>query len=234
MKSQFFVFMVCCIFNSIVFSSEEVGMKIEPEVSVGNGAQVFSERCVLCHGRSGIGDGILPMRIKNYPNTNLVTGGKTHDRKGIEEAIVYGGTKGVLSVYMPPMGGELTWADLESVVSFVQLLRSDRKAASKMLENTEKYSVSPARLGQHIFEFQCSLCHGKYGEGDGRMQRVIKNPPPANLTLTKQGDEYIHKVIALGGAAMGRSKHMPPWGGELNTAEIDAVVIYIKSLRVAP
>lgn len=179
-------------------------MDIKPEVSVENGAHVFAKRCVLCHGSSGIGDGVLPMRIKNYPNTNIVRRGKTHDRKSIEEAIVYGGTKGRLSVYMPPMGGDLTWADLESVVSFVLFLRADRKAASKMLENTKNYTVPPARLGQHIFEFQCTLCHGKYGEGDGRMQRVIKNPPPANLTITKHSDEYLHKIIVLGGAAMGQ------------------------------
>lgn len=232
MASRLFVFLAVYVVSGIVLASDV--MEVEPEVSEVIGAQVFAERCVLCHGRSGLGDGILPMRIKNYPNTNIVRGGKTHDRKSIEEAIVYGGTKGVLSVYMPPMGGDLTWADLESVVMFVQLLRSDRKSASKMLEKTQSYSIPTARLGQHIFEFQCTLCHGKYGEGDGRMQRVIKNPPPANLTLTKNSDEYIHKIISLGGAAMGRSKHMPPWDGELNTKEIDAVVVYIKSLRAAP
>jgi cytochrome c oxidase cbb3-type subunit 3 len=63
------------------------------------------------------------------------------------------------------------------------------------------------------------------------MARIIKSPPPFNLTLSRAPDDYLHDIIYKGGEKMGRSPRMPPWGGDLSDAEIDSVVMYIKTLR---
>ncbi|MCX4026591.1 hypothetical protein H0A36_00305 [Endozoicomonas sp. SM1973] len=35
------------------------------------GAKIFQQRCVLCHGDHGMGEGLLPIIVAKYPSTNL-------------------------------------------------------------------------------------------------------------------------------------------------------------------
>jgi mono/diheme cytochrome c family protein len=44
-------------------------------------------------------------------------------------------------------------------------------------------------------------------------------------------DAHITKVIKEGGAAVGLSPTMAPWGGALNDAEIAEVVKYVRSFK---
>lgn len=87
------------------------------------------------------------------------------------------------------------------------------------------------KAGQDIFASHCVLCHGKFGEGDGRMAKVIRNPPPADLTASRLPDDYLKQIISEGGAGVGRSPQMPPWGDQLSAAEIESLILYLKSLR---
>lgn len=72
---------------------------------------------------------------------------------------------------------------------------------------------SPAKLAEEIFVSRCVTCHGPQGKGDGPGSLGLV-PPPRNLadaawqaTVT---DEYLEKIIAYGGIAVGRSAGMPP------------------------
>lgn len=195
------------------------------------GSHVFSSRCVLCHGTDGHGEGMLPMTLKGYPDTNLLSNISTNDYAELTEVIKRGSGLPGVSEEMPPWGDELTVTQLESVVQFVQLLRSNTKQALSMLR-TQARKVEPSmRVGRVIYKTRCSMCHGVDGKGDGRMARIIKNPPPFNLTLSSAPDEYLQKIIAKGGEAVGRSSRMPPWGKDLSKPEIKSVILYIKSLR---
>ena len=75
------------------------------------------------------------------------------------------------------------------------------------------------------------MCHGRYGEGNGRLAKIIRNPPPYDLTKSTAEQTYLIEIITKGGAAVNRSKHMPPWGEELTSVEIDSVVNYIMTIR---
>ena len=86
-------------------------------------------------------------------------------------------------------------------------------------------------LGRIVFKNRCVLCHGEHGYGDVKLSKVIKNPPPYNLTTSVVPDKYLQMIIEQGGQAVGRSKHMPPWGNELTETEIRAVILYVKQLR---
>jgi mono/diheme cytochrome c family protein len=92
-------------------------------------------------------------------------------------------------------------------------------------------SVPSVDYGSKVFSQRCVLCHGRTGKGDGRMARVIKAPPPADLTASRLPDDYLLDIIVRGSEALGRSKHMPPWGEALQKIEIDSVVIFVKSIR---
>ncbi len=86
--------------------------------------------------------------------------------------------------------------------------------------------------GGDIYRANCVLCHGEKGVGDGRMAKVITEPPPANLIKSKRSKAYMQKIITYGGGIMGRSPQMPVWGQELDEQQIKDVVEYIYRLRV--
>jgi mono/diheme cytochrome c family protein len=84
--------------------------------------------------------------------------------------------------------------------------------------------------GSIVFRTYCMLCHGTYGDGNGRASRNY-NPPPANLTISMASDEYKELIIRKGGAGVGRSPYMPPWEQELTDEQIRDVVVYLRVIR---
>jgi mono/diheme cytochrome c family protein len=84
--------------------------------------------------------------------------------------------------------------------------------------------------GSIVFRTYCVLCHGPYADGKGRASKNL-SPPAANLTLSEATDEYKEAIIRKGGAAMGRSPHMPPWGQELTDEQIKDVISYLRVIN---
>ncbi len=96
-----------------------------------------------------------------------------------------------------------------------------------------KVNVEPTlEYGAEMFQSYCALCHGPNGEGDGKMAKIIKNPPPFNLTKSVMPDPYLEVIISKGGEAMGRSPRMPIWGEQFSKPEIQSLILYIKNLRL--
>jgi mono/diheme cytochrome c family protein len=66
--------------------------------------------------------------------------------------------------------------------------------------------------GKEIFAQRCVPCHGATGHGDGPASASL-DPKPRNFAdaaWQKQvTDEYIEKIVKLGGAAVGKSAAMP-------------------------
>lgn len=203
----------------------------EAQPCVKYGAAVFQERCSLCHGTDGLGEGILSLSIPGYPNTNLGEVKHAKDTQGIREAIVKGAGLKNVEKEMPPFGDELTLTQIESVTEFVALLRSDLDNALKLAREASSMAQPSMRVGRAVFLGRCSPCHGREGMGDGKLSRIIKTPPPFNLTRSRVGDNYLRGIITKGGEAMGRSPKMPPWGGDLTPSEIESVMMYVKTLR---
>ncbi len=201
------------------------------------GATVFQNRCSLCHGTDGLGEGVLSLSIKNYPNTNLLEPKHGLSPKDVAKVIRYGGgtkttkSDNPVSNEMPPWGDELTLAQMESVTDFVLYLRSDTEKAMILLRKVSANLKPSLRIGRAIFMGRCSLCHGTLGMGDGKMSRIIKDPPPFNLTKSRSPDKYLNELIHKGGGEMGRSPRMPPFGDDLSKSDIASVIMFIKTLR---
>ncbi len=210
-------------------SAEQCGEEARPCVEYG--ALVFQQRCALCHGSDGLGEGILPLSVKDYPKTNLLEPRYGTDPETVMRIVTSGGARPPVSPEMPPWGDELTATQLESVVEFVGYLRQDLDGALAMLRNKAKELPPSLKTGRAIFLGRCALCHGRTGEGNGKMARIIKNPPPFNLTRSGAPDDYLRRIISGGGASVGRSPRMPPWGNDLSANEIDSVILFIKTLR---
>jgi cytochrome c oxidase cbb3-type subunit 3 len=196
------------------------------------GVKTFQERCVLCHGSDGLGEGVLPLAIgSSYPKTNLMEPKHGVDAKSLRDVIIKGAGMAKVSPFMPPWGDELTVTQTESVARFVEYLRKEPEAAAKMLRAEGEHVEPSAKLGRAVFAGRCALCHGPEGRGDGKLASVITNPPPFNLTKSRLEDGYLREIITKGGAEMGRSPRMPPWGGDLTSAEIQSVMMHLKTLR---
>ena len=90
------------------------------------------------------------------------------------------------------------------------------------------------RLGREVFQHYCLTCHGETGAGDG-FNAFNLDPRPRDMSdpafQTKKTDAELADAIQRGGAGVGLSALMPPWGRTLSRAEVDQVVLYIRSLR---
>jgi len=80
----------------------------------------------------------------------------------------------------------------------------------------------------------CALCHGTAGDGTGAGGAAF-DPPPGNFTdpvfWETRDDERIKTAIRDGGAAVGVSANMAPWGALFDDAQLDQMVEYVKSFR---
>lgn len=92
-------------------------------------------------------------------------------------------------------------------------------------------------LGRRVFLTNCALCHGKEARGDGPLASELAKAAgvhPRNLTDAKymrgRSLDEIRQAVLKGGAHVGRSNLMPPWGEKLDAESIDAVVTYVRGL----
>jgi mono/diheme cytochrome c family protein len=85
--------------------------------------------------------------------------------------------------------------------------------------------------GKQAYETYCVACHGADGKADGP-GALAMNPKPRAFTdkawQAKVDDAHIAKVIKEGGASVGLSATMAPWGGAINDEEIKNVVSYVR------
>jgi mono/diheme cytochrome c family protein len=94
-------------------------------------------------------------------------------------------------------------------------------------------AIPDAARGKLQFESYCVSCHGARGEGDGPAGLAL-DPRPAHIGdrayMSAKTDAYLFDVIKNGGASVGRSPLMAPWGGMLSDAQIRDVIAYVRSL----
>jgi mono/diheme cytochrome c family protein len=93
------------------------------------------------------------------------------------------------------------------------------------------------RLGNGIYRHYCQTCHGETGAGDG-FNAFNLDPRPRDLSdpvfQKKKSDAELADTIRRGGAGVGLSALMPPWGHTLSPRQIDEVVLSLRALRRGP
>ena len=95
----------------------------------------------------------------------------------------------------------------------------------------------PVARGAEHYQLYCATCHGAEGEGDGPTSVALDPKPAAHSDgnyMNALTDEHLTKVIKEGGAAVGKSPLMAPWGGALNDDQIKDVIAFIRSLASPP
>ncbi len=92
------------------------------------------------------------------------------------------------------------------------------------------------RMGKQVFVHYCQTCHGETGAGDG-FNAFNLDPRPRDLSdpafQKKKTDADLREAITRGGAGVGLSPLMPPWGKTLSPREVGQVLLYVRSLKRA-
>ena len=95
----------------------------------------------------------------------------------------------------------------------------------------------PVQRGKMHYVLLCATCHGEDGCTPGPGAGGL-NPQPAKHCdgnyMNALSDDHIFKVIKEGGASVGKSPLMAPWGGTLSDDDIRDVMAYVRSLANPP
>jgi cytochrome c oxidase cbb3-type subunit 3 len=93
--------------------------------------------------------------------------------------------------------------------------------------------AADAEQGKKLYGQFCASCHGQSGKGDGAAAAAL-NPKPRDHTdrdyMSKMSEDELLKVIKNGGASIGKSPLMPPWGAALKDNQIQDIIAYIRTL----
>lgn len=123
---------------------------------------------------------------------------------------------------------------LVSVLSIVLAAACHRVPQARRAAVSGRPSLYEQQIGKQVFQTYCAGCHGDTGQGDG-FNAFNLDPHPRDLSdpafQKKTSAADLADAIRRGGAGVGLSSLMPPWGHTLNARQIDAVVLYIRTLR---
>jgi mono/diheme cytochrome c family protein len=95
----------------------------------------------------------------------------------------------------------------------------------------------PQAQGKRIFYRQCVWCHADATPaGPSNRSNLTPVPPLLNdgAVLNAESDEYMQNIVTLGGAAMGKSAMMPPYGRMLSAEEIRSVIAFTRAIAQPP
>lgn len=185
-----------------------ISLGAEPDsVQLARGKALFAQRCSVCHGDAGKGDGVTAAALKPPPAN--FTAAK-YDENYLEH-VLWSGIPGTTM----PAQQDLSAVDRAALVKFVSSLAP----AAPEVGKPEVIS-----FGKDVYEIRCAACHGVGGDGSG-VSRTRFTRPPADFTRKQPTRERIINVLEHGipGTAMTPMKRL------LNAKEVDAVVAYLQS-----
>jgi mono/diheme cytochrome c family protein len=87
--------------------------------------------------------------------------------------------------------------------------------------------------GKRVFYQYCVWCHADATPaGPSNRSNLTPVPPLMNdgEKLNGESEEFMQKMITLGGSAQGKSAMMPPYGKTLSPAEVKAVIAFARTI----
>jgi mono/diheme cytochrome c family protein len=115
------------------------------------------------------------------------------------------------------------------------------KAYDTEVDWTDPQHVIPLNYqqaqGKRIFYQQCVWCHADATPaGPSNRSNLTPVPPLLNdgAALNAENDENMRNIVTLGGAAMGKSPMMPPYGRVLSAEEIRSVIAFTRAIAQPP
>ena len=90
-----------------------------------------------------------------------------------------------------------------------------------------------ARHAERLYYAYCVTCHGVDGRGSWRAALFLIRPGDLASAARSRPERYLFDIIKHGGAPLGRPG-MPAFGYHLSDADIEALVVYLKTLDRRP
>jgi mono/diheme cytochrome c family protein len=175
------------------------------------GALIYSEKCLPCHGETGMGDGPMAGNLSNPPSP-LGNAELARQARPADWYIIV--TEGNLEKFMP---GFASLSDRErwDVVAYAQTL-------STMPEEDS--------AGKILYDAECAACHGITGAGDGE-NASSQGIRPAAWT----DHERLVNLSAVDMAQVmaGEKQGHPSFAGKLDETQRYAVAAYVRTLSFA-
>jgi mono/diheme cytochrome c family protein len=79
--------------------------------------------------------------------------------------------------------------------------------------------------GAALYKTKCSTCHGPDGSGQTTMGKNLKLRDLRSAEVQKQTDIELTKIIS------GGKGKMPPYGKQLSTADVEAIIGFIRTIK---
>lgn len=179
-------------------------------VAAGNGRALYATYCALCHGATG--EGYIADNAPALANPDFLDAASdAYLRVAIEE----GRTGTPMSAWARVRGGPLGDEDIGNIIAFM------RSWATEAPIDLEHVTVSGRlELGASVYGQRCASCHGANGEGISAPQ--LRNP----VFLRTATVGYVRYTIEHGR----RGTPMPAFGDLLDSATIDDLTTYVRSL----
>jgi mono/diheme cytochrome c family protein len=204
---------------------------IDPTVA--SGGHLFVQfACAQCHGMQGRG-GVSP----DVPA--LTTVANTLRPSELRSIINHGlgASSNPTKPFMPVWGQVISQTQVSDLVDYIRAgLPNVPTATPPAVPTNQGASVEGAVL---YVKYGCINCHGPNGLGG------VPNPlspdkriPPLSGQAFRQQFNTDQKIIAViqSGSVIGKAPivSMPHWGGIIPQPKLDALVAYLKTLKVAP
>ncbi|HPG28146.1 MAG: cytochrome c [Spirochaetaceae bacterium] len=90
-----------------------------------------------------------------------------------------------------------------------------------------------ARPADELYAQNCASCHGPTGRGDGPLSAGLVPAPAKHADgnyMNPLTNDYLFRVVKEGGAAVGKSAMMAPWGTSMSDEEIRGLVAHMRTL----
>lgn len=174
-----------------------------------NGKTIYLEKCAVCHGENGAGDG---PRAANLSNSVPALASAEIARQANPATWFSIVTRGNLSRYMPPFPS-LSDSQRWDVVAYALSLSTSAKSIQE---------------GESLYKQYCVDCHGSSAKGDGPKSATLSKPPTNLTDLAFSASKSAYDLYSS--IVMGVPPEMPPFGEKLNEEQRWAVVDYLRSL----
>lgn len=180
-----------------------------PLQDVSRGAALYAQYCRLCHAADATG-----YAADNAPSLVSRTFLESASDAFIAHGIRMGRPNTAMAAYGASRGGPLAEPDIAELVRF---LRSKGPAAGTL---SDRPVLGDVQQGGKLYEARCQSCHGTPTTRGNAVQ--LNNPE----LLASASDAFLRHAIVHGRPPT----PMPAFAEQLSSTEIDAVVVYLRSL----
>ncbi len=177
-----------------------------------NGALIYAEKCLPCHGEKGMGDG--------PQSGNLSTPAAALGRPEVAR-----------------IARPVDWFEIVTLGNIERLMPGFSSLTDRQRWDVVAYaftlSTTPdeMELGREKYDLNCAECHGPSGQGDGERAVTLATRPASwadQENLARLSADDIVEVVTTG------QQDHPSFVDVLNEVEQYAVAAYIRSLSFAP